>query len=339
MHQRVKPKMFKNKFSIGVIISVIVGLIFFIGGMCVISSVTKEEMSNTNQLGYKINSYAEFELIQKLDSFDQSRVFIEGDNLNVRHNLQLNNIKYDLINLFAITIVITLFTFIMLYRYVLERDENLTKEIKNQQKYSKNIIEMRNHDLNLINQFLSHELKNSLAVLQGKVYLKSDDTLDFIKRMNLQIDDINALTKHEVDLTCQFTVEELVYGLKQQVDSKTEFVYNKNEKINGSALLVERVVYNIIENAYKYGAKNVSVMFEHVKNNEIIKIVNDGPKIPHTELDQIFNMNYRINELAANGSGIGLALVKNIVDIHKGSIFVESSDEETTFYLSLICPD
>ncbi len=336
MYQSIKRTLFKNKFVMGAVISIVVGIIFFVGGVFIISSATTEEVNQGSQMGYRIDSKAEFELIQSLDSFDESRIFIEGDTLNIRHELQLNNIKYYLINLLAIAIVITLFTFIMLYRYVLERKESLSKQIESQQKYSKDLIEMRNHDLHLINQFLSHELKNSLAVLQGKVYLKSDDTLDFIKRMSLQIDDINALTKHEVDLTTQFTIEEVVSGLKQQVDQRTIFNYRANDKINGSPLLVERVIYNIIENAFKYGANNVEVTFEHKGCNEIIKVVNDGPKIPDAELDQIFNMNYRINELAANGSGIGLALVKNIVDIHRGSIYVESSEYETTFYLSFI---
>ncbi len=288
----------------------------------------------TKRIGYTITSPEELSIISQLENFDEGQLFIEGEDLIEKHNEQLSNIRLYITNLFLSIIGITTLAFAMYYMHTKDKGQKLTNEIKHEVEKSDLLVEKQNHDLKLINEYLTHELKNSLSVLQAKVYLNSEDTIDYIAKMSSQIDDINALIEPEVNLESGFMLDDLIYSLEREVDDRTTFHYDEMLMIKGSDLLIERALYNIISNAYKYGATKVKVEIKQIKENVIFEISNNGPKISDKQLDKIFKLHYRINELNVDGSGIGLALVKNIVDIHNGSIYVESSDELTCFYLS-----
>lgn len=316
------------------VVSTFIIAVIFIYAVIIMSLIRFDDTTVGARIGYTISSIEELKMLQSLDNFDDKQLFIEGENLLKEHNQQLGNIRLYITNLFISIIGFTTLIFTMYYMHTKDKDQKLNNVIKSEVEKADLLVEKQNHDLKLINEYLTHELKNSLSVLQAKVYLQSEDTLDYITKMSSQIDDINALIEPEVNLDNAFMIDDLIYSLEDEINGEIEFHYDEVLMVQGSDLLIERALYNIITNAYKYGATKVWINIKQIKGNVIFEINNDGPMISNEQLDKIFTMHYRINELNVDGSGIGLALVKNIVDIHHGSIYVESNDINTCFYVS-----
>lgn len=92
---------------------------------------------------------------------------------------------------------------------------------------------------------------------------------------------------------------------------------------------MEKVFYNILSNAFKYTPDEGEISFSIYKENDQVKVViaDTGIGIPADVQDKIFTNFYQVKSGAAaiEGWGIGLALVKNIVDLHKGEISVSSA--------------
>ncbi|WP_282071985.1 hybrid sensor histidine kinase/response regulator transcription factor [Polaribacter atrinae] len=104
---------------------------------------------------------------------------------------------------------------------------------------------------------------------------------------------------------------------------------------------MEHILYNILGNSFKYTPKegNIILTVKPINKKEVLKIsISDsGSGIPKEELEDIFKLFYRsTNKNEAKGTGIGLALTKELVTLHKGRIKVSSSKSEgTTFTFKL----
>lgn len=128
-------------------------------------------------------------------------------------------------------------------------------------------------------------------------------------------------------------------------DQKNITLEVENINVNNSARVssIEMGVFimfeNIISNAIKYSPKysTVNIIVEQKNNQLYITITDKGSGIIHTELDSIFNMFYRgTNSIGTTGSGLGLSLVKNIIDDNNGSITIDSQiDMGTTVNIIL----
>ncbi|WP_445736721.1 hybrid sensor histidine kinase/response regulator transcription factor [Mariniflexile sp.] len=98
---------------------------------------------------------------------------------------------------------------------------------------------------------------------------------------------------------------------------------------------LEHILYNIIDNAFKFTPQEgfIQLNIIPIKNNQFIKIsvTDTGSGISENELENIFKLFYRTNN-DAKGMGIGLALTKELVDVHKGKIRVKSSKSEGTIF-------
>jgi PAS domain S-box-containing protein len=110
---------------------------------------------------------------------------------------------------------------------------------------------------------------------------------------------------------------------------------------NGDRGGIQAIFVNLISNAIKYTAKegSVHVSLDHAGKDIRFKVVDDGIGIPPSDLDRIFEKFYRIKTdetRSISGSGLGLSIVKGIVDAHGGSIHVESEvGKGTVFIVSL----
>lgn len=118
---------------------------------------------------------------------------------------------------------------------------------------------------------------------------------------------------------------------------------------------LEIVIANLLSNAFKYAKSRIQVKIDYkgscnreavyypdgtLKDNYVlITVEDDGPGMPSEECEKIFDRYYQaatINSLHVAGSGIGLSLAKGIVELHKGSIQVESQfDQGSTFLVRL----
>ena len=109
-------------------------------------------------------------------------------------------------------------------------------------------------------------------------------------------------------------------------------------KVDGNPELLRQVWINLIDNAIKFSPEWGTIAFTiHQKEDRIsVSILNSGPCIPPEKQDYIFNKFYQADESHAQaGNGIGLAIVKKVVQLHKGTVKVTSENEITVFTVEL----
>lgn len=100
-----------------------------------------------------------------------------------------------------------------------------------------------------------------------------------------------------------------------------------------------RIFNNLITNALKYGegAKHIYLSARKVSGTEVeVCVSNDGKPIPKESLPQVFDRFYRVEKsrnTKTGGTGLGLAITQRIVDLHHGTIKVESNDKLTSFIM------
>lgn len=89
---------------------------------------------------------------------------------------------------------------------------------------------------------------------------------------------------------------------------------------------IERVFFNLMSNAFKYTPDNGRITFvaESVDNNLVFSVEDSGKGISEEDLGNIFDRFYQVDKVHPNGSGIGLSLSKAFVELHGGTITVES---------------
>ena len=208
---------------------------------------------------------------------------------------------------------------------------------------------LKNRELS-VNSII-HDLKapiNSVITLMSIIKMKVTDanvlnlveqTSDKAKRLVNSIETILSVAgdKRRIILNlCPTPVMELIYTAKSDVDilykDKSHSII-VNEQTNGTALAQADKLYllnvlrNLMENAVKYADEGVKVLVdvENVDNMLRVSIVDDGWGISKKDQRNIFKQFYRVpHEHGPKGHGIGLALVKYVVEAHDGRITVES---------------
>lgn len=115
-------------------------------------------------------------------------------------------------------------------------------------------------------------------------------------------------------------------GLTMTFDTDNEEIY-----VNADNLLIERVVLNLISNAIKYNKDNghIDVLIETNENEACVKVKDTGIGISKEHQNRMFNRYERLDKKLARekeGSGLGLNIVKEIIDLHKGRIEVISEE-------------
>ena len=208
---------------------------------------------------------------------------------------------------------------------------------------------------------VSHEVKTPLTAMKGYVqYLKNNprlsdqETLKSLEkiesnsnRLNVLFQDILNLSmiesrpqiKKEIVFTEEIT-NAVISNVRQSYLNKNICVITKFEveSIQANPLLIEQVLTNLIDNAYKYTNEPGRILISwenNHKNGCILKIEDDGIGIPSKDIPRLFERFYRVDTSRSRklgGTGLGLAIVKHIVQKHGGKISV-SSDEGlgTTF--------
>jgi signal transduction histidine kinase/DNA-binding response OmpR family regulator len=124
---------------------------------------------------------------------------------------------------------------------------------------------------------------------------------------------------------------------RKAIDYKTTFpeqlsnAYFDRDKL-------EKIISNLLSNAFKFtpSGKQIAVSIQEVEGNLQIRIKDSGVGMPAEEASRIFDRFYQVEGTEAHGSGIGLALVNELVQLYRGEICVESAvNKGTTFELTL----
>ena len=106
-----------------------------------------------------------------------------------------------------------------------------------------------------------------------------------------------------------------------------------DQKVAADELLFMHVITNIISNAFKYskGCPNPELSISYESNKAIIQIRDFGIGIPEDEIEKVFHSFYRAsNTVTYQGSGLGLSVAKQFMELHNGKIFLSSKLGEGT---------
>lgn len=211
---------------------------------------------------------------------------------------------------------------------------------------------------------VSHEIQSPLTSIQGFAVLLKNPELPLSERLHYadiieaeskrlsglseNLLKLSSLENNKIELNwgvfrLDKQLESVVLTLEPQWTSKNIELDVSMEKttINGDEELLSQVWVNLIHNAIKFTPDdgNITVNLSKDYENAIIKVVDTGVGISPGDKIHIFERFYKVDksrDRSLGGNGLGLALVKMIIDLHSGSISVESKIEKgTTFTVTL----
>lgn len=196
-------------------------------------------------------------------------------------------------------------------------------------------------------QNAAHELRTPLAVLKTKLdvfkkesFHTTEDYNNLFDVVKSQNDDLSHLVELLLQIEESKTVERKdevdLYGLIDEISMDLEPLYSEkninfslegdSSVIMGSDILLYRVFYNLIENAIKYNYDNgqIKIYVSDYKDRSVVSIKDTGVGIKPGNKEKIFDAFFRdkrgVGEV--KGAGLGLHLVKKIVELHRGEIEV-----------------
>ena len=241
-------------------------------------------------------------------------------------------------------------------------EENNVKEL-NQLGISYNkMLERLSEAFEIQRQFTAnaaHELRTPLALMQVQLDLYNSathpgndaDTLQTIKMVTEQNDKLNRMVKTLLDMSELQTVgrddkivldaivEEVLADLEPLAQEKNIKLIGKCEDATmiGSDILIYRLVYNLVENAIKYNHPLGQVTVTAYQRNKhvYLSVEDTGSGIPKELRDRVFEPFFRVDKSRSRelgGVGLGLALVREIVRVHDGSICIKSGKTGGTIF-------
>ena len=252
-------------------------------------------------------------------------------------------------------------------KFFVREDEvgKLTKSIDQMTKE----LQKRTNRAETFSNDLAHEIRNPLASLKGASELL-DKTTEKLNRENFKIinhdverierliTDYSQMLKDEASLSREKMnridlsqiILSVVEDFKQDLNNQNKNIKvlvkfkNKNKKnyyILGIENRIEQVIANLLDNAISFSSNNQKVEIEinEVQDKFAIIIKDEGPGFSETSTDKIFNRFYS-NRPKSFGehSGLGLNIVKNIVELHKGTVSANNRNNAKGAQLEVMFP-
>ena len=163
---------------------------------------------------------------------------------------------------------------------------------------------------------------------------------EFFESIKLNLQDIE-LDKVDIDLTMMLEqIADELYGVLQEKMLTCKVEAEEEILIEGDPDKLARVFDNILRNAIAYCREKSVLLIQAAKEENQVRICfeNEGDTIPEESLKRIFDKFYRADAARSSstgGAGLGLAIAKEIVELHKGQITAESSGGKTRFIVTL----
>jgi len=237
-----------------------------------------------------------------------------------------------------------------LYRHETELVESIKKingAEKEKQKYIMGIVHELKTPIVAVASYIDLILQKFLGPVDEAVEEKllrakhrTDESIQMINDV-LNVSKLNLYNQFDEE---EFDIKEVVAGVLKRrkpfaeshlIKMKLSDERKKKLKLNGDKFLLDIAVSNLIGNSIKYGADSgsVEVTIKNDEGNVVVEVCDDGVGIPENELPKIFNDFYRaknVKKIITEGSGLGLSVVKKIVERHGGSITVKSPSRIAT---------
>ena len=209
----------------------------------------------------------------------------------------------------------------------------------------------------------AHELKTPLAVTQAYVenwdIVPDEDRAEVTAKISGEVDHMNKMVNTLLNLSAmdagdvELNLEEVELfdftkacceRMKQIAREREITVELKKENEDDEYIvmadmdMLNMVITNFLSNAIKYGKENVEIIISASGNNILFKIKNDGETISSKDLKRIWDLFYKKDKARTDrmgSNGVGLAVNKSILELHKAKFGAESRAGETTFWFEM----
>ncbi|MFW6196335.1 MAG: MASE3 domain-containing protein [Thermoplasmatota archaeon] len=226
--------------------------------------------------------------------------------------------------------------FSLLFKDIKEKEKQLEKDLKERKR-----IEKREE---FLHSLLRHDLKNKLMVAEGYLQLLKENDLEkdlrgyvdrtsevFKQSMDI-IEKVRELRKIEYENVKQFDIKKKI---KKVLDENREKANDKDIELDlecdlercevKGGELIKTVFTNLIGNAIKHGnCETIKIRIHDEKDRCVISVEDDGTGISDKNKDKIFKKGFKAGEKA--GTGLGLYLVKKIIENYGGEIKIKDSE-------------
>jgi two-component system phosphate regulon sensor histidine kinase PhoR len=238
--------------------------------------------------------------------------------------------------------------------------ESLSKEIDTYAKNKKLELEALKIREKYRKEFIgnvSHELKTPLFTVQGYISTLIDGAAEdpqirdkYLKRADKGVDrllyivkDLDMITKLEVgdaNLTLEpFNIIDCITNVFDLLEIKAEkknisLIFDKDYPtpvmVIADRQRIQQVLTNLVVNSIKYGHQNgtTEISIENLNSDKlIVRVTDNGEGVEHNHLTRLFERFYRVDKSGSReegGSGLGLSIVKHIIEAHEEKIYVES---------------
>jgi PAS domain S-box-containing protein len=227
-------------------------------------------------------------------------------------------------------------------------------------------LKTSNKELEQFAHVASHDLQEPLRMVasftqllerryKGRLDEDADDYIGFIvegaQRMKALIDDLLAFSRLNTEpsnyepILIEVALDDVLFNLRSSIEENNAIItYDPLPTVMGDLSQIRQLFQNLISNAIKFHGDVPPKIHIYVKEFEkewLFGISDNGIGINHNHQEQIFNIFKRLHTRKDyEGTGIGLAICKSIIERHGGKIWVESEENKgSTFYFTLYKSD
>jgi signal transduction histidine kinase len=267
------------------------------------------------------------------------------------HQVELShNFNYIVatIGLFVFTIFTSVLITSRIAKRLYKREEELIQTLKKldeaeiaKQKYTMAVVHEIKSPIVAVQSIIEIVKKGYLGSINGKIEEKLNRSIIRTEEALTLINNILRISKLKLMDEVSFEKIDLSQLIETIIEQKTDLINNKNINlkfdyevlnkvfIDGDKVLLELIISNILGNAIKYNAYNgkILISLESIDTALILDISDNGIGIPENEIKMIFRQFFRASNLPGKkveGSGLGLSLVKEIVERLNGNININS---------------
>ncbi len=245
-----------------------------------------------------------------------------------------------------------------------ERKINHIRHTLEQRKSEAAVAEQRKNDLVV---YLAHDLKTPLTSVIGYLTLLRDErqisgelrekylsiSLEKAERLEDLINEFFEITRFSLSsITLEYSnvnltrlLEQLTYEFQPMLSEKNltcSLEMERDMMLRCDVDQMQRVLDNLLRNAVNYSFEGGTIRIGAAQEGDAMKIrfSNRGNTIPKEKLERIFEQFYRLDSARSSrsgGAGLGLAIAKEIVELHQGTITARSEDERIEFEVTLPC--
>ena len=215
---------------------------------------------------------------------------------------------------------------------------------------------------------LVHEIRNPLASLKGasEIILETEDKIQRDKLVNIVSEDVErierlitdysqmlkdeaAITKEkmkkiDLELIANSVVDDFnsIYNSKRGIKIELKTNSSKDCVILGIENRIEQIIANLLDNSISFSKDNQTIDVVLTKDNDeniILKVVDEGEGFKEKDTNKIFKRFYSNRpKMFGEHSGLGLNIVKNLVELHNGSIFASNNADQKGAKIEITFP-